>query len=175
MINRSNAKKIVFPIILLYLFSITAQVLYTGRSELHKLTVVQLHKKLNDHNVVYDISHKKANLIDLCIKYDLHSRQITDEQVATEDNTLASLTKTVSELQKTVLSLSGDLNRLIQNNHGNKEVSTSVERIETVNNSDSASFSPVLAGHNLPRTSVQKTSGLSKFGYSAESLPFIDS
>ena len=145
---------------------------YTGSSDLHKLTVIQLRKKLNDHNVVYDKSDKKAVLIDLCIKNDLLSRQTTVEAVAAEDNSLASLTKTVSELQKTVLSLSGNVTRLIQNNQGNN-VPPSVELTETANASDSAVFSPVLAGQN--QSSIeQDTKGLSKFGYAAESLPFIE-
>ena len=96
----------------------------------------------------------------------------TVEAVAAEDNSLASLTKTVSELQKTVLSLSGNVTRVIQNNQGNN-VPPSVELTETANASNIAEFSPVLAGQN--QSSIeQNTKGLSKFGYRAESLPFIE-
>lgn len=150
----------------------TARNIYTGNSDLHKMTVMQLRKKLNDQNVVFDKSDKKAVLVDLCIQNDLLPRKTTEETVAAEDNSLASLTKTVSELQKTVLSLSGNVNRLIQNNQGNN-VSSSVESTETANGSDNAPFSPVLAGLNQS-SMEQNTNGLSKFGYAAESLPFIE-
>ena len=63
---------------------------------------------------------------------------------------------------------------LIQTNHGNGEVSTSVGRADTVNDSDSASSSPVLADHNQSTTSVQNPSGLSNFLFGSFKCPFQD-
>ena len=44
---------------------------HTGNDDLHKLTVVQLRKKLNDHNILTEKSDKKAKLVELCIQHGL--------------------------------------------------------------------------------------------------------
>ena len=47
---------------------------HTGNADLHKLMVVQLREKLNDHNILLEKSDKKAKLVELCIHHglDLH-------------------------------------------------------------------------------------------------------
>ena len=52
----------------------TVRNVYTGSSNLHKLAVIQLQEKLNDHNVVYDKTDKKTVLIDLCIQHDFQGK-----------------------------------------------------------------------------------------------------
>ena len=155
---------------------------HTGNADFHKLTVVQLRKKLSDHNIFLEKSDKKAKLIELCIQHglDLHVQQplqTAAEQSVVEDNTIFTLTKTVAELQKSVLSLSGDVNKLLQRDImgdkvasiSNQERSTDLQR-----DSDNTPFMPALAGQIQPTDSSSGTSGFTKFGYSAESLPFIE-
>ena len=76
---------------------------------------MQLRAKLNEHNILHEKSDKKSQLIEECVKNGLDmNRQPLEHEDVTRDNTLQSLTKTVAELQKTVLSLSGNVNKLLQ-------------------------------------------------------------
>ena len=73
----------------------------TRNADFHKLTVVQLRKKLSDHNILLEKSDKKAKLVELCIQHglDLHVQQPVQtaaEQSVVEDNTIFTLTKTMS-------------------------------------------------------------------------------
>ena len=81
-------------------------------SDLHKMTIVQLRAKLNEHNILHQKSDKKSKLIELVISNGLDTSNIPDDH---EDVTeLQTLTKTVSELQKTVNSLTGTVQKLQQ-------------------------------------------------------------
>ena len=55
----------------------------------HKLTVVQLRAKLNEHNILHEKSDKKSQLIEECVKNGLDmNRQPLEHEDAIRDNTL---------------------------------------------------------------------------------------
>ena len=151
---------------------------HTGNADFPKLTVVQLRKKLSDHNILLEKSDKKAKLVELCVQHglDLHLQQPVQtaaEQSVVADNTIFTLTKTVAELQKIInqfcLCLWTLINFCKVASISNQERSTDLQR-----DSDNTPFMPALAGQIQPTDFSSGTSGLTKFGYSAESLPFIE-
>lgn len=74
-------------------------------------------RELNRHNIVYNKTDKKTKLIQLCRDNGVLMGHQPGEQeshdINTGDNMLVSLTKTVAELQKTVLNTSGTVNKLV--------------------------------------------------------------
>ena len=147
---------------------------HKGNSDLYKLTVQLCKTKLNDNYILREKSDKKAKLVKLCSQHglDLHVQQplqTAAEQSVTEDNMIFTLTKTVAELQKSVLSLSGDINKRLQSpNMGDKVASISNQERSTDIQRDSDSVHASIGG---PK-SINRF--LTKFGDSAESLPFIE-
>ena len=84
-------------------------------SDLHKLSMVELKAKLNQNNISYQKSDRKSKLIDLCVKNGLYMTRPDQDRInIDEDVSLQTLNKTVSELQQTVLSLTGNVQKLLQ-------------------------------------------------------------
>lgn len=146
-------------------------------------TVAQLRAELNRHKISYNKTDKKTKLVQLCIDNGVLMGHQPGEQDLQDsnpgDNMLVSLTKTVAELQKTVLNLSGTVNKLVQKD--NSEASPSATNDPVISEptaSTSAEFSSPfvaeLAGQDLIEASTSATGVRTKFGYSAESLPFIE-
>ena len=139
-------------------------------SDLHKMTIVQLRAKLNEHNILNQKSDKKSKLIELVISNGLDTSNIPDDH---EDVTeLQTLTKTVSELQKTVFSLTGTVQKLQQKDR----VTATVSSADTEHNTEAIQErdSNLSISGPADQNDLLGAGGASKFGYSAETLPFIE-
>lgn len=146
-------------------------------------TVAQLRAELNRHNISYNKTDKKTKLIQLCRDNGVLMGHQHGEQeslnINTGDNMLVSLTKTVAELQKTVLNLSGTVNKLVQKDSSEASLSATNDPVisEPTASSSAEISSPFiaeLAGQDFIEASTSATGVRTKFGYSAESLPFIE-
>ena len=134
-------------------------------SDLHKLSMVELKAKLNQNNISYQKSDRKSKLIDLCVKNGLYTTRPDQGRInIDEDVSLQTLNKTVSELQQTVLSLTGNVQKLLQD----KAPSTGdTTHVRNNNPLDSELSDP---NSTLPTGGASCTT----FGYAAESLPFVE-
>ncbi|MCG8047761.1 MAG: hypothetical protein N0E48_19395 [Candidatus Thiodiazotropha endolucinida] len=147
-------------------------------------TVAQLRTELNRRNIPYQKTDKKSRLIQLYRDNGANNQEAISE-ANSGDNTLGNLAKTVADLQKTVLTLSGNVDRLLQGNKDNVQTEQHynpsdslpcVPSLGTVINLEGSSSQDIseLAGENMCHTSTSDTGIRTKFGYSAESLPFIE-
>ena len=128
--------------------------------------VSSLSAKLNEHNILHQKSDKKSKLIELVISNGLDTSNIPDDHEGVTE--LQTLTKTVSEHQKTVFSLTGTVQKLQQKDRVTATVSPA--DTEAIQERDS---NLIISGP-ADQNDLLGAGGASKFGYSAETLPFIE-
>lgn len=146
-------------------------------------TVTQLRAELDKNGILFRKTAKKSKLIQLCQDNGL-IRKSTENQAVLESGTnekqLASISASVEELHKTVQLLSGTVNKLVtarsDSNTNNENLQSTVVNQQSAVSAADNSVAAILAGQCEPSSALSgyETGQVTRFGYSAESLPFVE-